>query len=877
MKNILSKTRILFGLVTLLGIFAACDPENTGIGNFSLSVKELGADYVDIFVTAPDAVTMYYKVADEPQLVTESVLKATGTEVEVTPGQVLRLDKNIVQQTHYYLYAVAIVDGSYSEKITLEFTTKNYSFDEVVKIVDTYYDGFKVHVTVPKDVKDAGHVLRYGYTNLATYNKTVMQYGTTDVERLITNGNIYGRYIKNDSTLVYDKNNVYEVLDGEELDVHDDIFPNEPGVFLVGEFRWGASKQEIDQAIGMSGWGPSYIIPLYNWDTGLWNGVFEKVEFKSKAPEELDAEFDIDVYDITPLDAMIDFNPDENVYQYIYMIMDDNVYNTMLKLVGGEENIQWFISSVNGYFEGATLGTGPDTINAMSQFEEPLAKNTRYRIILNAWGDKEGTSQKLFVKEFTTKAATKPRPVIEVTAVDTGDPYLATFNIKAGKDKDGNIQPILGAYFAVNYAREFQLLFNANKGLTYEGLLKGNYMFSNDDLLAINSEKGLDYTVSTLDGEVTRMAVYGYNDEYTFNIVDPTDEEIAEGFAPGWADYVAPYATGKGPASAYDSVADRISGVWTASAKLQAKQLVDKENSIYEKYEITHKSRVEIGRTMPEIPAQIPDSVYTIYSGSSTDEVEGMYEELQMLSDMFEESRLESQSRLLCTGFLDFDYYEKQGRIDWFSPYDLFVNRYYSSVDVAQLLYDFGPKWFMEVRPDGSVIVPFNTYTIPPMHSWGGFPFYVGGVDGDVCVLDANDKYPGFPVEIVDDDTIIIKPITFDGNVLYMNAIGLGEFAAMGQYELVAPVISEITLTRGWDGDSKSATKVAPQRRSVAPMNFDGTPVQIPAVRKVRSMTDLKFVDYEVVEKVTIVTEENLDAYMTKQVDKFLGKSSDNE
>ena len=42
-------------------------------------------------------------------------------------------------------------------------------------------------------------------------------------------------------------------------------------------------------------------------------------------------------------------------------------------------------------------------------------------------------------------------------------------------------------------------------------------------------------------------------------------------------------------------------------------------------------------------------------------------------------------------------------------------------------------------------------------------------------------------------------------------------------------------------------------------------------------MTDLKFVDYEVVEKVTIVTEENLDAYMTKQVDKFLGKSSDNE
>lgn len=874
MKHFFSKVKSLLLFVAAMSFFAGCEDENNGIGAFSLSVKEIGADYVDIFVTAPEPLTMYYIVSDEEQLVTAAVLKATGTSVDVNPGQVLRLDKDIVQNTHYYLYAVGVVNDDFTGKISLDFTTKNYEFDEVLTIVDTYYDGFKVHVAVPQDVKDAGHVLRYGYINLATYNKTVMQYGTIDVERLIQNGNIGGRYIKNDSTLVYDKYNLYEEVEGEELDIHDDIFPNEPGIFMVGEFRWGASKEEIEQEIGISGWYPSYIIPMYDWQSGEWTGVFEKKEFKAKAPDELDAEFEVDVYDITPLDAVIEFNPDDNVYQYIYMIMDDNVYNTMLNLVGGEENIQWFIASTNGYFEGATLGMGHDVINAMSMFTEPLAKDTRYRILINAWGDKDGTSQKFIVKEFRTKAATKPRPVIEVTAVETGDPYLATFNIKAGKDKDGNIQPITGAYYGVNYAREFQLLFN--RDATYESILKGNYSFTNEELMQINSKDGLNYSVYTLDGEVTRMAVYGCNDEYTFNVVDPSDQEIAAGIARGWADYVAPYATGKGPASAYASVADRISGVWTASAKLQAKQLVDKENQIYEKYEITHKSRVEIGRSMPELPAVLPDSVYTIYSGSTTDEVAGMYEELQMLSDMFEDSRLESQSRLLCSGFMDFDYYSNPGRLDWRSPYSLFTARNYVSVDVAQLIYDFGPKWFMEVREDGSVIVPFNSMFLPPMHNWPGYPFYVGGVDGDICVYDSNEKYPGFPVEIVNDDKIVIKPIEFDGNVLYMNALGFGADAVYGQLEIVAPIISEITLTRGWDG-ADGNVKAAPVRTSATAVNFDGTPVKTPVVRKVRSMTDLESVDYEVVDKVTIVTEENLDAYMTKQVEKFMGKLIDNE
>ena len=874
MKNLL-KASLMTVLFAFCAVFTGCQKE--GYGDFSLSVKEVGADYVDLFVTAPNAVEMYYLVSEEPTLVTDAVLKKTGTAVNVQPGQILRIDKNIVQDTHYHLYAVAALDGGqFSGRIELEFTTKKYHFDETVKIVETYYDGFKVHVTVPEKVKEAGHVLRYGYTSLATYNKATKLYGTTDVARLIQNGNIGGRYIKNDSTMVYNADNLYEIVDGEELDIHEDIFPNEPGLFLVGEFRWGSSKEEIEQEIGISGWYPSYIIPLYDWQSNLWTGEFQKVEFKMKEPQELDAEFNVDVYDITPLDAKIYFEPDDNVYMYVYMIVDDSTYNTLADLCGGEENVQWFIASVGGYYEGATMGQGEMEINAMSMFTEPLNKDTRYRILINAWGDPQGTSQKFIVEEFRTQAATQPKPVIEVTAHEATDPYFASFNIKAGKDKNGNIQPIEGAYYAVNYTREWQLQFNMKA--TYESILKGNYSFTADELAKINSPEGLDFSVYTLDGEVTRMAVYGCNGEYTFNTVDPTDQEIANGIARGWADYAAPYAEGNGPVSSYNSVADKISGVWTASAKLRAKQIVDEESGDYEYYNVTHKSKVEISASMPELPYPMPDSVYTIYGGNKAD-VDGMYEELQMLSDMFQEYRLNGHSRILGTGFLDFDYYKEGGRLDWYSPYDLFVARDYVSVDVAQLIYDFGPKWFFEVQADGSVIIPFSSYYLPPMHNWPGYSFYVGGVGesngGQVAIYEATEEYPGFPVEISEDgNKIVIKPIDYNGTLLYMNALGFSDDAIMqGSVEIVAPVISEITLTRGWNGTKSNLSNVEPEKVSASMMNFDGTPAKAPVTRKVGSMTDFsKIRTPKVVEQVTVATEENLDAFMTKQVEKTFGK-----
>ena len=95
MKNLL-KASLMTVLFAFCAVFTGCQKE--GYGDFSLSVKEVGADYVDLFVTAPNAVEMYYLVSEEPTLVTDAVLKKTGTAVNVQPGQILRIDKNILQQ-----------------------------------------------------------------------------------------------------------------------------------------------------------------------------------------------------------------------------------------------------------------------------------------------------------------------------------------------------------------------------------------------------------------------------------------------------------------------------------------------------------------------------------------------------------------------------------------------------------------------------------------------------------------------------------------------------------------------------------------------------------------------------------------------------------
>lgn len=894
MKSIKFKLLAFLSLSLFAGILAGCEDENTGIGDFSLSVKEVGADYVDIFITAPYTVEMAYLLSEEPLVVTPAVLFATGKTETVNPGDKLKIEDGVKQNTKYYLYAVSRLDNvNYSQKITLEFKTKSYKFDELLTIVDTYYDGYKAHVTVPEETKQRGHAIRTGSMPLAWYYLMTSSKGTAvvDLQAIASTGNPYSGHMFNDSTIVMNDMNVVlldedgePVLDemGEQYDIHDPMVPGEPTIMFAGECRYG-TKEEFNQVVGY--YQPerdSWSVPYYDPATSSWLGAFQKVEFFTKQPELCDATLEIDIPEdeIEVIDAMIYFDMSDDAHSYFYMVLDNSLYNEVLsKYLGGhEEWYQWFLTSYIAFYEWGVYPVTEDIfINAASNFVEPLTGGETYHVIATVFGDSNGTTQRFVHKTFKAKDKTKVAPVINVTAVDSGDPYKASFNIKAGADSKGVVQPIMGAYWVCNYSREFEMMFNAD--YTYATILKNlGWTFSSDEIAQINSEEGLTVTFDTLDGEITRLAVYGCNDEYTFNVIDEKNNAA-------WADWVAPMADKKAPISS--PLFEQLTGDWTATATVRAMQKLPDESVVT--YNVNQTSKVTITAEAPAVPEYLDQSIYDLYKDPDTgtvdkDEVDGMFDELKERSDVFTEYRLKGQNRLLCNGFIDFDPSEADrgvNRLKYRSPYDLFIATDYNSYDIAQLLYDFGPKWYLEVQKDGSVIVPFSAATMPPMNVSEGYTFYVGGVGDGVAFYEANASYPGFPVEISEDgNKITIKPIILsDGTVeyaYYMNAIGVNSQSTMGELELISTVITDIVLEKGWKGENKPASSSAASycgSTYVNAVDMNGIAVQdMPKAHVHKSMSKFEvkpLPKYKFVEDANVVTKDMVDATSRKILKKY--------
>ena len=892
MKNRISRF-FAMALASAVLAFSSCQKE--GYGEFSLSVKEVGSDYVELFVTAPEATDIAYILSEEPQLITPAVLFKSGTLKKVKPADKWVIDYGIFDDRGYYLYAAAKNGESGYVTSNIQFKTKKYTLEDLVTVVRTYYDGFMVHIKVPQETKERGNVIRYGTTSLAWYNVLKSQKGgeMLDVNAVAANGDPFSGYVKNDSTIVIDDTNVVlmnednePVLDdnGMQIDIHDPIAINEPTVFVAGECKWG-TPDEYAEVMGFykETKRSSYSVPLFDPAKGEWTGAFQKVIFNTREPELSEATVTVEIpeEEIDVTDAMIYFTPDEEIEQYFYMVLDDMTYNQILSvyLDNNEEWFQWFLTSYIAFYEWGVFPVNEAiAINAASSFVEPLEGGQTYHVVVTAFekgeeGDYEyatGSKQSFVHETFVAKEKTKPAPAMQVTKVDTGDPYKVAFNIKAAKDSEGNVQQIMGAYWVCNYVREFEYMFNMN--YTYTTLLKGNgNVFSADDINAINSDKGLTYEFDTLDGETTRFAVLGCNDEYTFNLIDETKNTSA------WADYAAPLADA---ADRIDSpLFEALSGEWTMSATLNVKQQQEDESVIT--YEKDHSSKVVISTSAEPLP-ELESSVYELYKPKTQKEVQQMYNNLCELNDLFGESRALERNRLLCTGFLDFDYYNGDpypNRMQYRSPYDLFKAKDYSALDVSQLVYDFGPKWFFEVLEDGSVIVPFHTYMIPPVLAWPGYPFYLGGyAAGSGVFLDSNKEIPGFPVEISEDcNTITIKPIVLsDGKTsvsYYMNVCGLQ--AGSTDVEIIAPVISDIVLTRGYTkpADKKSASVVKSAPVKAEAKNFDGSPFVLrqkeSELKSLTKFNDEPRPEYKKVEKANVITMDMVNATKDKILKHF--------
>lgn len=890
-------------------------PDEEDVASLEVKVNSTTQTTAEIGIKATLLDEIAYVVKTEQfEQILPAVVFAEGTAVELS-AQTVSL-KELDANKSYWLYFAAKTKGKfYDDVVELEVKTKDYEFNKMLTLVDTEFQGYKVRITVPDEVRNEPekYGIRYNFGSLLDVLLAKYEMGRTWAVNLMENThNCMGwQETVRDTTVYihpYNENRLNEdgstYIDpdtGEPVMLHLPIAPAEPYIFEAGQYRYG----HLDE----TGWGWSYgseeknwgyYIPM--WDEAGWvaetggipqksalefdpatgilntgeekywadnsfgkNGAFQALYFQTKAPELLDTNFEIIIDNITPVDASVSFLVDDNVYVYSYMICSDATYRTLVNdlLLGHEEWLQWLVCSYYGmqhlYFP--TL-QGNVTVSARDFNSVALDPENLYHVFVTVIGDEDGSKQKFYHETFETTQKVLKAPVIEVTPVENNkNEYFAKFNVKA-PNKD-----VVRAYYGADYKREF--MFEANADVKYSDLCQNP--FSENEIQQINSDAGLEVQINSTDGQIVRMAVLGYNEEETPN------------------DLYSPEKTGKPCPAVADCqtklldmvpqvnspLFNTLEGEWTATAQLLIREY-DKNNNIQE-YKLKKTANIQIMNAIPT-PALTQD-VYDFYSNYGYDEgaTDALYDDYKREAEIFNNYRLKYRNRVLCLGWFDEDpIYPKESRLALCSPFDLFVHTQYSCIDNAQIFYDFGPKWYLEIDADGNVTLPFDMWATPPMSFWQRIPFFMAAYNPEQnhgyksAVVSGREGAEGevimpaeFPVEIVNDDKFIIKPVMaplFDEAdaklyAHYPNAIGgWGEHDA----QMLRPVVSEITFTRGWKTTASASPSSARQAECVKPRVPGAT--WTPAV--VKSLTPVKNVTVPTFEQkeMFILTEDMLNS-----------------
>ena len=846
-------------MAIIIGTFTGCvDPKDateSGNDSFSVSFLEAGPGYVDLQVKASKEFEAAYSLGTTKRNLTNpSILFASGKKIKLGAEEIIRISADIQETTEYFLYVAAKLNSEkYSEIFEITFTTEDFAFANLLTVVGVDYDGYKMQITVPKSVKTENTAIRYNQCDLMMYKyQTDPKYGgNDDYFTLLYNASAY---TTEDTTLEYSEAVNWEApdldVDGDG-DVDEDdltirwnpISPGEPVVFVAGEFGWMEEPEGWDKDLNYSvngfdypaGWEPGYYLPLLDsegywgyygftktkslntFDANVhtdidqfWTGAFQRKIFTVKKPETMTAKVGIEVVDITPVNATVILTPEKGVEQYAYGIFDDASLNIMRELCDGkEEFFQWAITS---YFGAYSFGTGVSAGVSEIMLEDffvDVPSNSNIHVLVTGMGKSDASVQSFNSFTFQTSEKVMGAPEIVVTPLeDESSPFLAAFNIKCTTWNDPTRGEVKKCYYGANYKKDFIL--EANKENSSYALLAKSQAFDSEEIKKINSDEGYTIKIPTIDGETTRLAVIGYNIENTPN--DLNYRDITE--CPAVADCTTPFRDYK-PYVKSD-LFEILKGEWTATAKLS-------DNT-------THESKIRISGGITEglhYPSELPDSVYTIYQDEAdyeASEVDGMFDEFKNQAEIYNKNRLEYQNSLLIEGWIDKD---KYNRLDYYNPWDLFISREYSGVDVKSMFSDFGPKNYLEISEGDVLSITGDMYYMPPV-SYTTVPYYLTGYCPERTATEGNllfyNTYTSeeyipikFPVELsADKNTLTIKAIKHekDGKeyTWYPNLVGYDTRTL--SYVTDVMVVSDIVLTRGENGASTAAVTTTKSSKS---------------------------------------------------------------
>jgi hypothetical protein len=820
------------------------------------------------------------------------------------------------QTTDKLYFAFRKADGSlYGKVVVVEFTTAGV--EGTLTVLDRRYDGFAVNIKVPDEVIERGNALRYSTTSLPMYNYSKMEGSIEIDLLLFNaeQYTLSDRVVRYDSYNSYERDEEGNIIDGGG-EYSDPKVPGEPGIFMVGEYSYmdnpqelivymdmdgdgvsevstiypsddfeNMTKEELEEATYIlghaiwnypAGWDPGYYRPEFDWlkwctdviayDKGeidefdsesYWTGYYERIQVDTLEPETLAGNVEITPHDLKPIDGAISFTPSDDVAFYAVMLLLESDYQTLfLPLIDNNEDyIRWFTGSYFGmYTFGQVTAFGNSTLYISEWFKNAREMaGQEVRVLVAGMGDNEGLTQCFNTLTFRLPEITKPDPQVVVTPVESGDPYVAMFNIKA-PNKDA-----YEVYFACDYVREFNAALKDTSYLEIMKSLGAGNKFNNTAVEQINSEAGFTFAIASRENASTRLAVLVYNDEGSYN------RDINETGTTAVAETTTKHANY--PERVNSPLFEELVGEWVATAPMS--KYVEKKdaegNVTGGSWESagTMSSTVTIsgGVSYPEV---LPKEVYDLYAagGYNRDAVDELYDEFKSLADDYNK-RTRGFNRLLCLGY---NFAEPDYMLDIVAtPYDLFIADDYSASQVSYMFYDFGPKWNFEIDGDGNVWLPIDIEKEFPLEAFNfglDYTFYMLGIsessyigapiynEKNELVLDSR-----FPVEVSEDrNTITIKPIEYtykDGQ----ETVTLKYYPCVAQlqYGQATPlnprVGGDVVLTR------KSGAKSSVSNASFGPMaaapavSTMGT-APVPAERTY-SITPLKSLD---IKKYQVIT-----------------------
>ena len=618
------------------------------------------------------------------------------------------------------------------------------------------------------------------------------------------------------------------------------------------------------------------------WHEGAW---WRKIEFRLPEPEKFETgSVIVNTSGLKTDGGTITFTPTGDTFAYLLTILPQTSdigagYIDLLKFVNNDPSLlQWLSTSEIGSYLGFYPYFGKTVINLE---ELGVEAGMKYHIIVNAVpGKMENGDMTLDVSKqnfqhitFTLPEYTLPEPELVVTAYESYSPYKVKYNIK---NPNYETLPVKKVAYAANETRQFTKMMAS--GYTYSDLCLSNDGYANltvAELAEVNSDFGFDMEFEVAPNSFFTLAVMGWNEEGRPS--DP-DKEGAKAVAEA-------RSTDVEEAEPLDmEKLNALKGDWTATATVKTYDYNTGKTSAAQK-----SWKVTIGDLTTNNTLSADDYAVFEEAGVIKEAADDYLKQFNELSEKYNKSLL-GQNRVLCQGW-DLSGTRETSTA---SPWDLFRMPDYNASLTDYLFNDFGPKWFLQTDADGNIFVPVNYNVVPNMMCW------CNGLDHYLCLGNFEEGYAnyinpnapfdvqsvGIPVEISEDgNTVTLKAVTVtitsdakEGDdakesrdiKLYPTMV----FDNQGQLAFYNPyVVSEVVLTKGWNGGATPAPAKASSNKKVygkkvangelfkSPAKVHSRTVFAPATKKV-SEKNATVVTMKVPTKEEI--KKNLDKLMQK-------------